>query len=144
MESPKFDPLVLTKKLQFRRQSNSIISQKTSFKKPHIIPPNQKIYPKTPQYVIDEINFLRFLASFLFHKYCASEEEIIQEFQSRNHIPYKTLFGNIHLNFLLDFRDGLYYDNEEKKWYCEHFTFTRHIHQLHISNIKEYGKGYDI
>jgi len=103
--------------------------------------------PRTmaPEYVLNEMEFLNYIAAIMIHGDSFTEDQIKKMWENDKICSYKSVFGSTPISILLAFRAGIKFDKEYQVWYTgrHHEKFLYSISKTHWENEKEFGKDYD-
>jgi hypothetical protein len=105
--------------------------------------PSPEPYKPAPEYILDEMDFLKFVAGMLYDGCYASNEDIKEYYEECYEVSYKSVYGKTPIDTLLGWRSGIYFDKGEQAWYTNPVEFTIHISKIHMENEDIYGKDYD-
>lgn len=93
-----------------------------------------------PQDIIDEMDFLKFIAGMLSAN-IATSEDIIDFYEEFHGLPYYKTFGDLPVETLLGNRGGI--RKSGGYWITDTEKFAKHITILEHKNRKLYGVNYD-
>lgn len=95
---------------------------------------------EAPPDIINEMDFLKFVAGMLSEN-IATSEDIMDFYEEFNGVPYSYTFGSTPLETLLGNRPGI--RKNGCYWTTNNFMFSKHITILEHNNRKIYGPTYD-
>jgi hypothetical protein len=102
-----------------------------------------KKYPKPPDYIIKEAEFLHVIFKILYEDIYMDEDDIIKYYEEETMNDYRFTFGDTPISTLLSYRNGINYDYYIDGWYTNNEKFCQYIRDFHRENEKLYGKNYD-
>lgn len=96
-----------------------------------------------PQYILNEIEFLRYISYIMYEGDEFTSEEIKQMWEKDKSCSYKSVFGRTKISDLLGLRSGMYFNRDTQTWFTDPVKFDYHISKINWMNKEIYGKNYD-